>query len=331
MPADFERFWRWYDAMVALYCAHAAGQGHLYLSHVARHAHVLALKSATRSAGARRRRQLRLPATRKTGKAQWRTLVPPNLYATPPHVRLSVFAMSFCMSCTTAFIWTKASPWACFAASTTPWATLSAPFAQSGVRHLDGWPRWKSCRRRTRLSALVPSSGEDYFATPSSRRAAERQDDCLHFAGGRLALTIINNLTSFLHLLPFFGGTPWRASSPLLRDVAEAERSWSGRRPKPGGGDAGVSSGGAPPNKFRRVGWRATRVVAGRNATAYAARTASAKRAGFGRSVLDACAAPRERSEELGTLACVQVSSRGQRSVRFARALQRSPCGTDGR
>ena len=50
--------------------------------------------------------------------------------------------------------------------------------------------------------------------------------------------------------------------------------------PWPGGGDAGVSSsGGAPPNKFRCVGARATRVVAGRSATALAASTASASRA----------------------------------------------------
>ena len=49
--------------------------------------------------------------------------------------------------------------------------------------------------------------------------------------------------------------------------------------PCPGGGDAGVSSsGGAPPNKFRCVGARATLIV-GRSAVAYAASTASAKRA----------------------------------------------------
>ena len=49
--------------------------------------------------------------------------------------------------------------------------------------------------------------------------------------------------------------------------------------PWPGGGDAGVSSsGGAPPNKFCRVGARATR-VAGRSAMALAASTASASRA----------------------------------------------------
>ena len=57
----------------------------------------------------------------------------------------SVFAMSFCMSCIIAFILTKASPWACFAASTTPWATLSAPSpsAASVTSTLLGWP-WPS-------------------------------------------------------------------------------------------------------------------------------------------------------------------------------------------
>ena len=40
MPADFERFWRWYDAMVALDAvARTLPDKDRYLSHVAKYAH----------------------------------------------------------------------------------------------------------------------------------------------------------------------------------------------------------------------------------------------------------------------------------------------------
>ena len=74
--------------------------------------------------------------------------------------------------------------------------------------------------------------------------------------------------------------------------------------PWPGGGDAGVSSsGGAPPNKFCRVGVRATRVV-GRKAVAYAARTASASRAILAAVLSDGS----EVSEPRRSLQCTNCS-----------------------
>ena len=93
--------------------------------------------------------------------------------------------------------------------------------------------------------------------------------------------------------------------------------------PWPGGGDAGVSSsGGAPPNKCCRVGVRATRVV-GRNAVAYAASTASAKRA------MASVAARRRESLCSESLLCaseLRPLSRRKEMCAVARSLQRSPC-----